>query len=127
MNEMIGNEGGGESRSSVFFHIAYAMAVIAAALVFFCFGYSTGLSSSAAPAMSQQTAAEAVEERNAYIVCVKNGKLCIYERSREGESLIASERVSTEVFPSSDRERLEEGIEFETMAQAQAVFEDFVN
>jgi len=125
MNEMIGNEGEREGRSSMILHIIYAMAVIAAALVFFYFGYRTGISSSAAPVSSQQVVAE--EVRNVYVVCTKNGKLCIYERSPQGESLIASERVSTEVFPLSDRERLEAGIEFETMAQAQAVFEDFVN
>lgn len=123
-----------DGRIKILRGISVSLVCAAAAAAFFYGGYRMGGESIASPVSAPDKNASsetAVEEVNAaaempvYTVVSENGRLCLYETNSAGQTLIASESVSLEMFPSSDRDALLKGEEFSDLGAAQALFEDF--
>lgn len=125
-----------DGRIKILRGISVSLVCAAAAAAFFYGGYRMGNESIASPvsapdknAVSEtETVTEEVSvaaEMPVYTVVSENGRLCLYETNSDGQTLIASESVSLEMFPSSDRDALLKGEEFSDLSEAQALFEDF--
>lgn len=104
------------------------MYFLIAAGFFYC-GYKIGMSSVTMVAAQPETISSTPvpENKNIYMLKAENGRLCLYCVGENGQTLIAGEEVSTEIFPAEDRKMLEEGIEFNNLGEAQASFEDFIS
>ena len=108
-----------------------------AAAGFFYGGYRLGIESTAATIAVPQNYADVPTEASSspqptpkrmnYTVVSENGRICLYENNMDGQRLIASEPISIEMFPPSDRAELENGANFDDLTSAQALFEDFSN
>lgn len=126
-----------ELRIKLFYGAITSLICLTGAAVFFWGGYKLGAQSTAATAAISQNYASVptaepampkpTAEKTNYTVISENGRICLYENTDGGQTLIASEPVSLELFPPSDRAELENGTDFDDLSAAQALFEDFSN
>lgn len=113
--------------------ISVSLVCAAAAAAFFYGGYRMGTESIASPVSATEKKAETeavmdvyeTAELPVYTVVSENGRLCLYETKNSGQTLLASESISLEMFPKSDRDALLKGEEFLNPDDARALFEDF--
>ena len=113
--------------------ISVSLLCAAAAAAFFYGGYRIGSESMASQVSAPEKKADIeevmdvseVNEMPVYTVVSENGRLCLYETNSAGQTLLASENVSLELFPKPDRDALLKGEEFSDLGDAQALFEDF--
>lgn len=70
---------------------------------------------------------EREEDRTVYTVIIQNGRLCLFKDEGGSRTLISSEEISENIYPSADIAELRRGIEFDSMDKAQELFENFVS
>lgn len=79
----------------------------------------------------EETAVETVSENTAYSpeyqVIYEDGQIILYKCMGNIRSVIASEKVSEDVFPKEDVEELKKGVRFQRLEGAQQMFENFVS
>ncbi len=100
------------------------------ASVFFTFGYCVGNSLVNEPvsAITDIPAPTAVTaEEIWYEVKISGNRLCLYSVSGSETKELASEEISSEIFPYDDMSELKKGLAFESFDNALACFEDFVS
>ncbi|MCI8403843.1 MAG: hypothetical protein HFE49_02970 [Clostridia bacterium] len=74
-----------------------------------------------------QAVSETVTESPVYELIIEDGELRIYKCIGENKTIIASEKISENVFPRLDVEELRKGVKFERLEAAQQMFENFVS
>lgn len=121
-----------EERREIMNRVFHSFVYIILAAFSFSFGYWIGTAAIPEPAAS--VVDEAVMNTDAdvmaeiwYEVCTENNTLCLYRVSSAERVLLASEEISSELFPYEDRRELNSGLIFESFEAAQASFEDFVS
>ena len=111
----------------VIFVSTYALLIVG---FFFC-GYALGKlpGREEADIVSEPVAAinEGTVESEIYYLTLKDGILEFYSISDGEKTLIASENVSENIFPTDDMRDLKNGVTFDNIEDAQALFENFVS
>ena len=104
--------------------------------IFFIGGYAFGNSKTPAPYPTTAPAPEEneqvmnrapIEENERYEVIAENGRLCLYKITTSEKTLITGEDISIDIFPYEDAQELKNGVFFDDLAGAQAMFENFVS
>ena len=106
-----------------------AVYIVLAAFGFSC-GYRIGISNTGESAVIDEAVVNTDTEAMAeiwYEVCIEGSRLSLYRMSDRETVLMASEEISTQVFPNADRSELENGLIFESFDAALSCFEDFVS
>ena len=67
------------------------------------------------------------EEKIFYTVIIQNGRLCLFKDDGGSRTLVSSDEISENIYPSADIAELRKGIEFDSMEKAQELFENFVS
>lgn len=70
---------------------------------------------------------EPMQEKERYEVIAENGRLCLYKTDSQTRTLITGEDISIDIFPYDDVQELKNGVFFDDLASAQAMFENFVS
>ena len=102
-------------------------------LATFCFslGYRVGMVSAPEPAYSidepvMNTDTDVMHEVW-YELTMEGNRLSLYRMSEMETVLLASEEISSELFPGDDGNELKEGLVFQSLDAALSRFEDFVS
>lgn len=104
--------------------------------IFFIGGYAFGNSKTPSPYPTQAPIQEADEQvmnpepmqkKERYEVIAENGRLCLYKTDSQTRTLITGEDISIDIFPYDDVQELKNGVFFDDLASAQAMFENFVS
>ena len=121
-----------EERREIMNRVVRSFVYIILTAFSFTFGYWIGISAIEEPSAS--VIDEAVMNTDTdvmaeiwYEVCTEDNKLSLYRVSSMERVLLASEEISSQMFPYEDRRELNSGLIFESFAAAQASFEDFVS
>lgn len=92
--------------------------------LFFAGGYAIGgISAKGGGEESVETASTA----RVYFLSLEAEMLNLYRISGGEREVMASERITETIYPSDDIRELKNGITFDNLSDAQAVFEDFVS
>ncbi len=81
-----------------------------------------------ATAAAEQAMSGSVEETAPYYeVIAESNMLKIYRCEGKVKDTVASEQISIDIYPRSDVAELREGVSFDSLAEAQRMFENFVS
>lgn len=82
---------------------------------------------SAEPAEPAAKTGTVQEPRTGYELIAEDEMLRLYRIDGAKRDMAAQEQISLELFPYEDRETLKEGVFFDELGEAQAMFENFVS
>lgn len=98
---------------------------------FFFGGYAMGNMRGDNVVLVTPEPARAVEaiapEHNIYYLILEDGSLNFYSISDGEKTLVAGEKISADIYPSDDIDDLKNGVTFDNIEDAQALFENFVS
>lgn len=69
----------------------------------------------------------AISGKQTYRIVLENGELNFYSIQNGEEHLITSEKISENIYPGDDIADLTNGVNFDNIEDAQAMFENFVS
>lgn len=96
--------------------------------LFFAGGYAVGtVRATTARQTNDTVAAETAATGRVYFLSLEDGMLNLYRISGGEREVMASESITERIYPSDDVRELKNGIVFDNLPDAQAVFEDFVS
>lgn len=101
------------------------------ALAFFFGGYAAGKRPENRTVMNNSEEVKEVEAvtplKSIYYLVIEDDALNLYNISNGERLLVASEVISENIYPSEDIRELKNGVTFDNIEDAQALFENFVS
>lgn len=77
--------------------------------------------------MTEETVKESFVEEKSYLVSLCDTQLSLYENCGDKKSVISTVKIAVNAYPKEDIDRLEAGIEAETLEKGYEILENFAN
>ncbi len=75
----------------------------------------------------EETSGKSIVQSPVYEVIIEDGALKINKCIGDDKTVMVSEEISENIYPSGDIEELKRGVVFERLEEAQQMFENFVS